>query len=71
MTDDDSMGPGLQLVGARFTNFLLGKLSSHKNSNSRNVDISPNSNGHISVVPHATVRWLGMLAVLQVLCMLM
>ena len=23
----DSMGPGLQLVGARFFNFLLGKLS--------------------------------------------
>jgi len=27
MTDDDSMGPGLQLVGARVLNFLLGKLS--------------------------------------------
>jgi len=27
MGDGDSMGPGLQLVGARFLNFLLGKLS--------------------------------------------
>ena len=27
MVDGDSMGSGLQLVGARFTNFLLGKLS--------------------------------------------
>ena len=27
MVDGDSMGPGLQLVGARFLNFLLGKLS--------------------------------------------
>ena len=27
MVDGDSMGPGLQLVGARFWNFLLGKLS--------------------------------------------
>jgi len=27
MVDVDSMGPGLQLVGARFSNFLLGKLS--------------------------------------------
>jgi len=23
----DSMGPGLQLVGARFSNFILGKVS--------------------------------------------
>ena len=27
MVDDDSMGPGLQLIGARFLNFLLEKLS--------------------------------------------
>jgi len=27
MVGGDSMGPGLQLVGARFVNFLLGKLS--------------------------------------------
>jgi len=27
MVDGDSMGPGLQLVGTRFLNFLLGKLS--------------------------------------------
>ena len=27
MIDDDSMGPRLQLVRARFLNFLLGKLS--------------------------------------------
>jgi len=27
MVDSDSIGPGLQLVGARFSNFLLGKLS--------------------------------------------
>ena len=27
MLDDDSMGPGLQRVGAQFLNFLLGKLS--------------------------------------------
>jgi len=27
MIDVDSMGPDLQLVGARFSNFLLGKLS--------------------------------------------
>jgi len=27
MVDSDSMGPGLQLVEARFLNFLLGKLS--------------------------------------------
>jgi len=27
MVDGDSMGPGLQLVGAQFSTFLLGKLS--------------------------------------------
>jgi len=27
MVDVDSMGPGLQLVGARFSNFFLGKVS--------------------------------------------
>jgi len=27
MVDSDSMGPGLQLVEVRFSNFLLGKLS--------------------------------------------
>jgi len=64
MADVDSMGPGLQLVGARFLNFLLGKLS-------REFDISRNSNGHISVVRNAIFTWLGTLVVLRVVCMLM
>jgi len=38
---------------------------------SSNVDISRNSNGHISVLPDATVTWLGKLVVLYVLCMSM
>jgi len=38
---------------------------------SPSVDISRDSNGHISVVRDATVRWLGMQVVLHVLCMLM
>jgi len=33
---------------------------------SPHVDISRHSNGHISVVRHATVRWLGVLVVLHV-----
>jgi len=37
---------------------------------SRNVDISRNSNGHISVLREATVTWSGTLVVLQVLCTL-
>ena len=57
MIGDDSTGPGLQLVGARFLNFLPGKLSR----------FSPYSNGRISVVRDATVTWLGMLLVLHVL----
>jgi len=44
--------------------------SYHDSSNFLNVDISQNSNGHISVARDATVRWLGMLVVIQVLCML-
>ena len=36
----------------------------------QDVDISRNSNGHISVVRDATVRWLGMLVVLHILWML-
>jgi len=35
------------------------------------VDISRNSNGHISVLRDAAVTWLGKLLVLDVLCMLM
>jgi len=64
-----STGPGLRFVWARFSNFLLGKLS-HEFKTSRNVDISRNLNGHISVVHKVTVRWLGVLVVLHVLCML-
>jgi len=47
MVDSDSMGPGLQLIRARFSNFLQGKLS--REFKLWNVDISRNS-------------WLGMLA---------
>jgi len=43
--------------------------SYHDSSNSPNVDISRNSNGHISVLRDVTVTWLGTLVV-QVLCML-
>ena len=38
---------------------------------SPNVDISQNSNGHISVLRAATVTWLSALVVLHVLRMLM
>ena len=68
MVGGHSMGPGLQLVGAQFLNFLLGKLS--QEFKLRRVHISRNSNGHISVLRHATVTWLGMLIVLDVLCTL-
>ena len=35
------------------------------------VHISRNSNGYISIMRHATVTWLGLLIVLDVLCMVM
>jgi len=69
MVGGHSMGPGLQLVGARFLNFLLRKLS--REFKLRRVNISRNSNGHISVLRQATVTWLGMLIVLDILCTLM
>jgi len=64
MVDGDSMGPGLQVLGARFSNFLLGKLSREFKLRRQNADKSRKSNGHISVVCEAAVRWLGTLVVL-------
>ena len=64
------MGPGLQLVGARFSSFFSRKAIMRVQT-SGNVDISRYSNGHISVVCDATVTWLGLSVVLHVLCMLM
>jgi len=59
MVVGNSMVPGLQLVKA------ITRVQT-----SPNVDISRNSNGHISVLCDAIVTWLGMLVVLHVLCML-
>jgi len=69
MVGDHSMRPGLQLVGARFFNFLLWKAITRVQTSPFFVDISRNSNGRISVVRDATVTCLGTL-VLYVLCML-
>jgi len=68
VVDGDSMGPGLQLFGARFLNSLLRKLS-------QEFKLRPMSIFHeiqmvISVLRNATVTWLGTLVVLHVLCML-
>jgi len=64
MVDGDSMGPGLQLFGARFLNFLLGV------SGKVIVD-EKGIKSHISIVCDGTVTWLGTLVVIHVLCMLM
>jgi len=69
MVDDDSMGPGLQLVRDQFLKFPSRKAIT-KVQTSPNVDISRHSNGHVLLLCDATVRWLGLLVVLQVLCML-
>jgi len=66
MVDGDSMEPGLQLVRARFLNFLLGNLS-------REFKLRPMSIFHeiqMAVVRDATVTRLGKLVALHVLCML-
>jgi len=67
MAGGDSMGPGLQLVGARISFYE----SYYDSSNFADVDTLGNSNGHISVLRDATVTWLGTLVVLHVLCTLM
>ena len=65
-----SMGPVLQLVGARFLNFLLGKLS-------REFKLRPMSTFHeiqtaiFQYCDDATVTWFGKLLVIYVLCILM
>jgi len=66
MVGNDSMGPGLQLVGVRFSNKGITWLQT-----SRNVDITWISNGHISVLREVTVTRSGTLVVQQVVCMLM
>jgi len=66
VVDNDSMGPSLQLVGARLSNFVFKKATYHVSSNSPNVDIR-----RISLLRKATVTWSGILVVLYVLCMLM
>ena len=70
MVGGHSMGPGLQLVLARFLNFLYSKAITRVQT-SPNVHISQNSNGHISVLRDAAVTWLGVQIVLHVLCMLL
>jgi len=64
----DSMAPGLQLVWAQFSNFLLTKLS--REFKLHGMSISWNSNGHISILREAALTWSGMLVILHVLCML-
>jgi len=69
MVDVDSMGPGLQLVGARFSNFLPGKVSlEFKFTECRYFTTFKWP--HISVLRDATVTWLSTLVVLHILCML-
>ena len=68
MVDGHSMGPVLQLVGARFLN---SRIAITRVQTLRNVDITRISNGHISLLLEATVTWSGVLVVLYVLRILM
>jgi len=69
MVDIDSMGPGLQLVRGRFSNFLLGKVSLEFKLHGISIfhDIQM-AWPHISVLGDTTVTWLGMLVILHILC---
>ena len=68
MVDYDNMGPNLQLVRARFLNFLLSRLSC--DFKLRGMSILRTSKGQISILLEAGVTWSGVLVVLYVLCML-
>ena len=70
MVDGDNMRPGLQFIQSPIFEFPSRKAIMTVQT-SPNVDILPNSNGHISVLRDATVTSLGTLVVLHVLCMLM
>ena len=70
MVAGDSMGPGLQLVGALFSNFFLRKLS--REFKLRGMSIFRETQMAIfRYIRETTVTWLGRLVVLHVLCMLM
>ena len=70
MVDVDSMGPGLQLVGGRFSNFLLGKVSLEFKLHGMSIFHDIQMATYLVLVD-ATVTWLGTLVVLHTLCMLM
>jgi len=70
MIGDDSMGPGLQLIGTRFSNFLLGKLSGEFKLRRMSIfhDIQ------MAIFRYCVMlesHGLGVLVVLHMLCMLM
>jgi len=67
----DSMGPGRSTACLSPVFEFPSRKAIKRVETLRNVDISRNSNGHISVVREATVRWLGTLIVLHVLCILL
>ena len=68
--DRDSTRPTLLLVGVRYSNFLLRRLS--REFKLRGMSIFTRiSNGHISVVLEATATWYGTLVALYVLRILM
>jgi len=64
------MGPGLQLLGGQFSNFLLGKVSLEFKLHGMSI-LAIFKWPHISVLGDATVTWFGTLVVLHILCMLM
>jgi len=70
MVDSDTTARVLQLVGGRFSNFLLGKVSLEFNFTECRY-FTTFKWPHISVLGDATVTWLGTLVFLHILCMLM
>jgi len=68
MVDSDTMAPGLQLVGARFSNFLPRKLS--REFKFRRISIFHEIQRPYFGTANARVTWLGTQVALHVLCML-
>ena len=61
MVEVDSMGPDLQLIGARFSNFLLGKVSLkfklHGMSIFHDIQMTTYFGNCVMLQSHGWVRW--------------
>ena len=66
MVDGHSMGPGLQLLGGQFSNFLLRKVSLEFKLHGMSIFHNIQMATYFGILGDATVTWLGTLVVLHI-----